>query len=564
VKATAKHEKREANQTDEHKGEGIGGVRSTDLVNVAKELAGLTLSVLLFYLAFPNDISYRGFGFLGFIALLPLIWTINRTPLWRLFLYGPLTGFATYALFNIWLVNFHPMAIFIVPVIYATYYLLLMPLMKLPVLGLGRHAWIAQVLIWLGYEYLRTQGFLGYAYGIIGYTQYLFIPLVNFAEYTGVWGISLIVIAPQFFVAQLAASGKLASIRSRWIELFRRYRYELAALMILMWVPVLIGALSMVDYSTAPTSRMALVQQNVDPWIGGTRAYRASMDASIRQSRAALAEDPDLDMIVWSETSFIPAIEYHSRYRTDPERYELVDELLAYIDGVGIPFLLGNGDGQLYLNDEGEYERRDYNAVYLYRGRDDSQIYRKLHLVPFTEHFPYERQFPWLHRLLVENDTSFWNKGEEWTVFEVDGLKFSSPICFEDTFGYLSRGFVRRGADVIINLTNDSWSQSVPSATQHLAMAVFRATENRRTVVRSTNGGMTAVIDPNGRIIADNEPFTESYIIADVPVYTGRTGIYTSIGDVFAYLFLAGGGVSIIISLYAYIRRRASMKNQEN
>jgi apolipoprotein N-acyltransferase len=533
-------------------------------LSLAKELAGLALSVLLFYLAFPNDISYRGFGFLGFVALLPLIWTVNRTPIWRLAIYGPITGFATYALFNVWLINFHPMAIFIVPVIYASYYLVLLPLLKLPVLSLGRHAWIAQVAVWLAYEYLRIQGFLGYAYGIIGYTQYLNIPLVNFAEYTGVWGVSLLVIAPQFLLAQVIGGESPRTLIASARELAYRRRVEIIVLTSLLVAAPVIGMLSTVDYSASPAVKMALVQQNVDPWIGGTRAYRASMDASIRQTRLALEEAPDTEMVVWSETSFIPAIEYHSRYRTDPERYELVDELLAYIDSTGIPVLLGNGDGQLYLNENGEYERRDYNAVYLYRGRNDYQIYRKLHLVPFTEHFPYERQFPWLHRLLVENDTSFWNKGEEWTVFEVDGLKFSAPICFEDTFGYLSRGFVREGAELIINLTNDSWSKSVPSATQHLAMAVFRATENRRTVVRSTNGGMTAVIDPNGRIIATNEPFTESYIVTEVPVYTGRTGVYTAIGDLFAYIFLVGGMISVLLSLGLIVVQARARNNQEN
>lgn len=531
---------------------------------VFQELAGIILSVLLFYLANPNDISHDGFGLLGFFALLPLMWTIHRAPFWRLALYGPFVGFITYALFNIWLVNFHPMAIFIVPVIYAAYYMLLIPLLKLPVLTMGSYAWIAQLFIWLGYEYLRTRGFLGYAYGIVGYTQYLNIPLVNVASLTGVWGVSLLVILPQFFAAQVLASP------SEWNVKSRRFIIPASSILILHALAVTYGVASQVDYSGAPEVKMALVQQNVDPKIGGTRAYRNSMDASIRQTRLALEEAPDTELVVWSETSFIPAIDFHSRYRTQPERYELVDELLEYIDSTNIPVLLGNGDGQLQLNDDGEYIRNDYNAVYLYRDRDDSEIYRKLHLVPFTEHFPYEKQFPWLHRLLVENDTSFWEKGEEWTIFrlengleEMESLEFATPICFEDTFGYLSRGFVQRGAQLIINLTNDSWAESVPSATQHLAMAVFRTTENRRSMVRSTNGGMTAVIDPNGRIIDSNEPFTESYIISDVPVYTASNGLYTRIGDLFAYLSLSAGIISVIASCVLLIFRPGKRSGTE-
>lgn len=524
--------------------------------SVIQELAGIILSVLLFYLANPNDISHDGFGLLGYVSLLPLMWTIHRAPLWRLAVYGPFIGFFTYALFNLWLVNFHPLAIFIVPVIYAAYYLLLIPLLKLPVLSMGSYAWIAQLFIWLGYEYLRTRGFLGYAYGIVGYTQYLNIPLVNVASLTGVWGVSLLVILPQFFAAQILADPE------RWNVKSKPFLIPAVSILVLHALAVSYGTASQVDYSQAPRVKMALVQQNVDPKIGGTRAYRNSMDASIRQTRLALEQAPDTELVVWSETSFIPAIDFHSRYRTQPERYELVDELLEYIDSTNVPVLLGNGDGQLRLNEEGEYIRNDYNAVYLYRDRDDSEIYRKLHLVPFTEHFPYERQFPWLHRLLVENDTSFWEKGEEWTIFrleqgleELDSLQFATPICFEDTFGYLSRGFVQRGAQLIINLTNDSWAESIPSATQHLAMAVFRTTENRRSMVRSTNGGMTAVIDPNGRIIDSNEPFTESYIVSDVPVYTASDGVYTRLGDLFAYIFLISGIISVIAAVVLLVIR---------
>ncbi len=541
---------------------------------IIAELAGLVLSVFLFYLSFPNDLFHGGIGVLGFVALLPLMLVVNTAPFWRVLLYGSLTGFASYATFNIWLMNFHPLAIFIVPLIYAAYYLILFPLLALPRYAMGKWAWIGQVLIWLGYEYLRTQGFLGYAYGIIGYTQYLNIPLVNFAELTGIWGVSAIVVLPQFFAGWYIPStfrgnkggssgnrgeiadhsgSKFAAVLPQ-IRGLKGYKTEIAVLAAIVLIGHGLGVFLQVDYSQAPQMNMALVQQNVDPKRGGLRAYRNSMDASIRQSRLALKEAEskqlNLDLIVWSETSFIPAIDFHSRYRLEPEKYELVDELLEFIDSAGVPFLIGNGDGQLALNDEDQYIRKNYNAVYLYSGLEDSTIYRKLHLVPFSEHFPYERQFPWLYELLVKNanekDNIFWEKGSQWTIFEVGGISFATPVCFEDTFGYLSRGFVGRGADLVVNLTNDSWSESIPAATQHMAMAVFRATENRRTVVRSTNGGMTAVIDPNGRIIDDNTPFTESYVISKVPVYTGKNGIYTAVGDVWAWVFLGAALLCVL------------------
>ncbi len=236
----------------------------------------------------------------------------------------------------------------------------------------------------------------------------------------------------------------------------------------------------------------------MDPWKGGVRAYAASLDRLLRQSDAALAQYADLDLVVWSETAFVPAIDWHTRYRPSGESYQLVRTLREYLARQTVPFLIGNDDGQLARNAAGEEVRVDYNAAILFdRGRI-VDTYRKLHLVPFTEHFPFERQLPGMAAWLRAADTHFWQQGDRWTVFEAGGVKFAAPICFEDTFGYLTRGFFRRGAVALVNITNDAWSFSVPGAMQHMTMAVFRAAEARRSVVRATNAGITCLIDPNG------------------------------------------------------------------
>ena len=150
--------------------------------------------------------------------------------------------------------------------------------------------------------------------------------------------------------------------------------------------------------------------------------------------------------------------------------------------------------------------------------------------MPFTEHYPdWGPQF--LKDLLEDFDTHFWEQGEEWTVFDAGGVRFSTPICFEDTFGYLNREFVNRGAQVIVNMTNDTWSGSVPAEMQHFAMAVFRATENRRSVVRAANSGITAIVEPSGRITATLEPFVEGTLIGDVPVFDEARTLYSRAGD---------------------------------
>jgi apolipoprotein N-acyltransferase len=157
---------------------------------------------------------------------------------------------------------------------------------------------------------------------------------------------------------------------------------------------------------------------------------------------------------------------------------------------------------------------------------------------------------PGVYEWLRDADTHFWEKGKDYTVFAAGGVKFSTPICFEDTFGYLVRRFVREGAEVLVNMTNDSWSKSVAAEMQHMSIALFRSVENKRSLVRATNGGITSVIDPNGKIIALLEPFTEDFLIAEVPVYTAETTLYSRWGDWFAImdlvlvLLILSGGVA--------------------
>lgn len=525
---------------------GVSGASRKLIVHPVLEMGLLFFSAALFSLSFPNDLNVWGFGPLAFVALLPLIILVNRTSWRRLFFYAPLAGFSTYILFNYWLAAYHPLAIFIIGIIYAFFYLLLLPLLRLARELFPRYGWAVQLIIWVAWEYLRTLGFLGYPYGILAYSQYCFAPLANLASWTGIWGVSLIVASPAFLLAWRQHGGKnsseLPSLRQNFVKRlshyakeylieFSRRRWQFGAWLGLLGVACLVGGLSMVDYSAAPRKRLALIQQNIDPWIGGTRAYAESLNRLIRQTDLALTKDTGIQMVVWSETSFVPAIEYHYRFRDDSARFALVSQLKDYMASKSVPFVLGNGEAEPVIDVNGHRTRRDYNAVLLYEGRELKQSYRKLRLVPFTEYFPYRESFPWLYQLLVDHDTSFWEPGSNLTVMHAAGFSFGTPICFEDSFAYMSKDFVNAGAQVIVNLSNDAWSKSVPAAMQHLAMASFRAIETRRSVVRSTNAGMSGLIDPNGRIVSLNAPFTESYLIVDVPVFTGNSPFSLWAGD---------------------------------
>jgi len=535
------------------------------------------LSVLLFAGSFPNLLVENGIPFLAWIAYVPIFILLRRVNLGASVFWGALYGYAAYGLFNYWLSAFHPLAGLIVNSIYLVYNAALFFFLKLALVLFPKRAYLVQWIIWMAYEYLRTRGFLGYSYGITGYSQWRMLPLIQIANIFGVWGVSALVVFPSVWVGNVIGIGGRGSgvgdrsSQSERVSFMRRLLTKTplptphSLLPVIIWFVALVATLIYgvslpSDFSSAPQKRIALIQHNTDPWKGGIEEYRSNFTVLKRLSNEALAAQPKPDMVVWSETAFVPRIYWHETYRDDPSSWLLVKELMDYLSTQGVPFLIGNDDGRKDpVKNPKEDHRIDYNAAMLFERGRETGIYRKLHLVPFTEHFPYKKQFPAIHRALVNADTHFWEKGTEAKVFQGPGFTFSTPICFEDTFGYLSRKFAQNGAQVIVNLSNDAWSKSLPAQNQHLSMAVFRAVELRLSMVRATASGQTCGIAPNGRVIALAQPFTEAWLTVEIPVVKSDT-VYTRRGDFLGLGFTLAAVSLLLFGAAAGIMRKIRKK----
>lgn len=517
----------------------------------------LIMGAALFAGVFPNALFENGLPFLAWIAYIPVFFLVSRVSTGSSIFWGAVYGYAAYGLFNYWLNAFHPLAGPIVGCIYLVYFAVLFPLLKLAVIIAPRQGYILQWLLWISFEYLRTLGFLGYPYGVTGYSQWNILPIIQIASLCGVWGVSALVVFPSAFIAaQMTPIKEKMRPLARWSP----FAIWLAALAVSLGY----GFSAQLDYSDAKTARIALIQHNTDPWQGSIIEYRKNYETLKRLSNEALASEPTPDLAVWSETAFVPRIYWHKTYRDDQDSWTLVKELLEYLKEQKVPFVIGNDDARREPDknpDPSEKNRVDYNAALLFDKDNIVQAYRKTHLVPFTEHFPYKKQLPFIYKALKNAKTHFWEKGNEAVVFDINGLKFSTPICFEDTFGYLSRDFARNGAEFLVNLSNDAWSKSLPAQTQHLSMSVFRAVETRRAMVRSTASGQTCAIDPNGKILALAPPFTETYLTASVPLLNGVT-LYTRYGDYLPHFFLLSLIIAVLFlgirSILRFTRRNAS------
>ena len=518
----------------------------------------ILLAAVLFAASFPNPIFKNGIFFFAWFAYIPILIVIKNSKLFISMLWGIIYGFFAYLLFNYWLGNFHPLAGVITYSIYSFLLAFVFFLFKISEILSPKRAYLVQWVIFIAYEYLRTVGFMGYPYGITGYSQWQIIPLIQIASITGVWGVSALVSFPSFWLANVIQEEftqrhkdhkgtkeekKLSFAWFVWFVVKKEDKIPIIIWLVVLISSLIFGFINMKDYSAYPKAQIALIQHNTDPWEASKasnptqvfEAYRKDLTILTRLSDEALTSIPKPQMVVWPETAFIPRIYWHTTYRDDHNSWIIVRDLLAYLSEKDVPFLIGNDDARMdpaiNSNIQEKY-RVDYNAALLFINGLNTETYRKIHLVPFTEHFPYRKQFPFIYNWLEKADTHFWEKGTTETVFSITGFDFSAPICFEDTFGYLSRKFVRNGADVIVNLSNDAWSNSLSAQKQHLGMAVFRAVENKRPMVRSTSSGQTCAIDPNGRVLEELPPFSEGWLNAAIPIVkkTDST-IYTAFGD---------------------------------
>ncbi len=532
------------------------------------EVILLITTAVVFSFAFPGFLSEKGLGVLGFFALIPLFAVIRNTSWPAVPIYGFLFGFTFYTCFNYWLSTFHPLAILIVPIIKGGEMIALFPALKAADKLFKRHGYLVQAIIWTAYTYLGQSWFAGYPYGTVAYSAYQFLPFIQIADLGGIWIINLIMMVPQTLVGRYVGD-VIAGKRESFQSFIRSYLYTIIPYGVVLLATFIYGFVMLGIWNREVPDkiwRVATVQHSADSWKGGYETYKRNFNNLRTMSLQALQEKPD--MIIWSETAFVPSVYWHTTYKTDEETGKLVDEFVAFGKSLPVPLLTGNPEGLVKdeskppLNEDGSWNRKDYNTVIMFENGEIKETYRKQHLVPFTEHFPYEKQMPWLYNLLLANDYNWWETGYDPVVFETDsGVTFSTPICFEDVFGYLTAGFVRNGADVIVNMTNDSWSGAVSAEMQHLAMAVFRSVETKKTTVRGTNSGMTCVIEPSGKIVDPMKPFTKGWKIYDVPVFTNEDDtLYTRHDDWFAFvtIYLSFGLLAIgaVRALLYHIRAK--------
>lgn len=528
-------------------------------------------SALLCALAIPNELFLGGVWVLGFVALIPLYLALRRARRPRQAAgAGALFGALFHALSSYWLFFYKDFAFWTLgttTIAYAFIY----ALAALYGNFLLKHEAAAYrpfvfALAWASLEFLKSYGFLGYPWGLLPYSLSALPVFLQTADTTGVYGLSfLLALSSALGAEALAARAVLNQERRAGAQTHPVLRASIFFAFVLSLVLAYGGTALASPLPKKDSLRAILVQQNTDPWIEGeAAALQSNLDLARRAYEADKTQGKDpADLIVFSETSLRrPFAEYKEWYARHPES----DPLLPFLAETGAHLLTG---APVVL----DWERWEAsNSVILISPRGElSASYAKIHPVPFAEAVPLW-EYAWFRKFMREvvGLDSGWVMGKEFTVFSVAPrsrpaapVAFSTPICFEDAFADLCRQYFLHGAELLINLTNDSWSKKQSAQVQHWAIARLRAIENRRTLVRSTNSGLSCVVDPWGRILYEMPQFEARAISVDIPVYApGRPTLYTLYGDWFAKLCVLLLVCRLIIS-YAGFKKHGLRAGRE-
>ena len=513
-----------------------------------KKIGLSLLTGVLFAFALPPFKT----GFLAYAALIPLFLLLENMRSGEAFRWGYITGLFM-AIFSLFWIGWVTMPglfgmLFAWPLYIALFALLHTFLIR----QFSMFGYALAPLMWVTIEYLQSLSELAFPWNYMGYTQSYYLPLIQYAEITSVYGVSfwVVLINVLFF-----------SLYKYWKKERKVSILASIALVALFVGPLIFGfhALSHEKIDVGSKSiKISLIQGNRDPnakWDGNI--YEDNFSIYENLSKQVIAQQPDL--IIWPET----ALPFYLRSKID-----YIQRIRALVDSSNSSLLTGIMDF-VYFTD-GTYDH--FNSAMLFEPNSlKTQAYAKMKLVPFSERVPYKKYFPFnvLKNVLWDLGIGDFGVGDEMTAFSLSSryeldqslaednqqqsidYKTGTAICYESVFPAHVRKYVNAGANFLIIITNDAWFGKTSAPFQHTQIAVFRAIENRRAIARCANTGISCFIDKYGRVRKSTQIFTESTVTDDIWLSSQNT-FYTQNGNIFV-IFIA---ISSFLFLFIAVIKR--------
>ena len=379
---------------------------------------------------------------------------------------------------------------------------------------------------WTALEYLRsTHSIYGFSWQGLGYSQFQSLPVIQMASITGVYGITALIV--------LVNAGLFVLLNPAFEKypVWRNSRKRIAVstfLFLILCVGYGKWTLSQAPVYSRPPVRVGLIQGNIPQEIKWNPAYRNEVLDRYRElTLQAAVFKPDL--MVWPE-----AVTPFFFGRDAPGTEHVLDTVRM----MHTPIVLGSPalkKTEPVLNQSASPQL--YNSAYFLSSRGAKLgRYDKIHLVPFGEFVPFRSILFFIDKMVV--NIGDFERGEETTMFQLDGHGFAVSICFEIIFPDLVRQPVKQGASFLVNITNDAWFGRSAASYQHMSMVAMRAVENRVPIVRAANTGISGSVDAYGRITEATDIFKADWVIAPIHPQTAEPGFYSTYGDVFSQMCL--------------------------
>ncbi|TVM04389.1 MAG: apolipoprotein N-acyltransferase [Candidatus Brocadia sp. WS118] len=402
--------------------------------------------------------------------------------------------------------------------------------------------------IWTACEFIRSFLMSGFPWFFTGHTQYRYLPIIQIADIAGVYGISFITMMVNAAIADLL-------IRSFTSQ--RRAFFRLTCILppVLVAASLLYGLRWLRHYHPEEGPVVCMIQGNIpqDLKFESTEEDEIQILKKYTDLSMGMKGTP-IDLLVWPET-MMPGI-----LNINPEltgrKIDLLSQLTAtslaqelntnlLLGGIALTF---TGNEQVYFNSGYYYNRK---GTLLNR-------YDKIHLVLFGEFTPLKTYFPFLAKL-VPYEIGL-THGHERTVFSLDTLQngsftFGASICYEDTVPSLIRKFRKDGVDFMLNITNDGWFRDSAELDQHLAIMVFRSVENRISMARAANTGISSFVAPDGTIYDTLSDSTGKYreisgtLTNRIKCVKKYLPFYVLCGDWFSLLCTAATGIAFSMAI---------------
>ncbi len=384
-------------------------------------------------------------------------------------------------------------------------------------------------------EYLKGILLTGFPWGFLGHSQLPYLPMMQVLDITGVFGVTFTIAAVNAAIYLVIL--KLIGQKDK----FPITEVSISAVLVATLLVYGIYAINREEslFEKNPAITAALIQGNVRQDIKWDPLYQEET-VSIYESLSLATREYDPDIVIWPETATPFFFDKDIVYR--PRIEKLTKDLDAYLF-FGAPAYEWEGEKVKYFN----------RAYLLYPEGEVVGYYDKMHLVPFGEYVPLRKVLFFIDKLVqAVGDIC---PGEITEPMETDFGPVGTLICYEAIFPDISRMFARKGASLLINITNDAWFGDTSAPYQHFSMARMRAIETRIPMIRVANTGISALIDTTGRVDLETRIFKRTFVVGEVRP-DSRLSFYTRFGDVFAGLVVIAFFSPIFVHIYSIIRRK--------